>query len=415
MYNLINFQMKNVYLSVFAAAALLFTACGSDESIDSNDTQTGTLTTSLSFEGMADKPKAADSNAIPTTSWSNINQVQVFVYNAAGKVIYSAVKNPTATNKIFTWTDIPVGTNYTVGVIANVKSDTDPITTTKAGTNAVWDAFNVRGFNVNTQLLIDLKKVGNFAGPYNSKKGTGDVAYASPSEIFTAYKTGVRVDLGVTTNISSTDLALKREVSMMRVRVNHKDALADGVTFNNAQTSILISKNAVGFEFPLGTNKGGIKSTTADKDRIVEIAGATTFNVANPTTGYSPTTIITGDFKLWRDVMVFPNVTKAQTTILPSDNVAADRQYFVMVSALAQPGYIPFGSTTPLTVATPVYWYGTVKGAFKENYIREVNLTLKSKGTVDPPVDPTEEGTLVIELGQPENWNSNIQSESMDL
>lgn len=413
--------MKSIYLSVFAAAALLFTACSSDESTDQNDSQTGTLTTDLSFEGVGGV-KAASSTAVPTTSWSNVKQVQIFVYNGTtGDVVYSAVKTPTAGNHQFTWTDIPAGTGYTIGVVANVKSSTDAVTTYKAGSAIEWDAFNVRGFKVNSQLHVEMKKLTTFAGPYEGKKGTGDIPYTSPSEIFTAYKTGVNIASGTTVTIAASDLALKREVAMMRVRVNHKDAIADGVTFNNTSSSILISRNTSGFEFPLGTNKGGIKAiVAADKDRIIEIAGSTTFKTADPTAadGYktSPApVIIGGDFKLWRDVIVFPNVTKSETSVLPSDNVDATKQYFIMVSALAPVGYVPYGSTTALTSPTTVYWYGIIEGAFKENYIREVNLSLKSKGIVDPPVDPTQNGKLIIELGEPEEWNSAIQSEDIDL
>lgn len=419
--------MKNVYLSVFAAAALLFTACGSDESIDSNDTQTGTLTTALSFEGVADKPKAAASNCIPVTSWSNVKQVQVFVYDNTGKVIYTKVVQPTAGSHSYTWTDVPAGTGYTVGVMANVKSDTDPIDTKIGATSVVWNA-NVKNLIVNSALSIDMKQKAAFQGPYATYAGNASLphkankAYNSPSEIFTAYATSVNITQSGTTTLGP--LNLKREVAMMRVRIDQSQNGNDVVALkSNANASILIQRQTTGFEFPLGTNKGGIKTATASVNRIVEVAGVNTFKFADPTSpayavpGGGTPKIIDGNFKLWQDVIVFPNVTKAQQPgITPSTaTVAADRQYFVLISGTAPVGYVPEGTTTALTVATPVYWYANVKGAFVENSIREVNLVLKSKGSVTPPDVPTEEGTLVVTLGDPEPWNSVIQSENIEM
>ncbi len=48
--------------------------------------------------------------------------VQFLLYNASGQVVYSTIVNPTSALTTFTYTDVPVGTGYTLVAVANVKS-----------------------------------------------------------------------------------------------------------------------------------------------------------------------------------------------------------------------------------------------------------------------------------------------------
>ena len=114
----------------------------------------------------------------------------------------------------------------------------------------------------------------------------------------------------------------------------------------------------------------------------------------------------------WKDIRVLPNATKAEGKATDADADAA-RRYFVILSGWAPAGY-EYADGTKATVAQPVYWAGTVKGVFSPNVIREVNMTIQSKGYQEIP-NPGKEGSLIIEVSAPEAWNSNIVTENIGV
>lgn len=119
----------------------------------------------LNFEGTSmeqgSKTRAAQSTAVPETSWSNIRQVQILLYDASNIVRFSDVVTPTAGNTTFTYTDVPAGT-YTMVAIANAKSSADAINTyLDGGTTPVeWGMWNVRQKQV--QNMVMKYKTGTF-------------------------------------------------------------------------------------------------------------------------------------------------------------------------------------------------------------------------------------------------------------
>ena len=148
--------MKKVLFSL-AFAVMLFSSCGSDENVPAAS-KTGELFTEVTFDGLTSK--AATSTAIPVTTWSNVNKIQLFLYNAtSGVVAFSDIIDPAAsTTKIFKWTNVPQGT-YELAIVANINSATDNVATSLDG-GANWtkfDAYNVLGKALNSQLFIDLK------------------------------------------------------------------------------------------------------------------------------------------------------------------------------------------------------------------------------------------------------------------
>jgi hypothetical protein len=408
--------MKKFFLSLMTLS-LLFTSCSNDDNVTSEGDDVGAIKGVLKFEGVDNGVKAALSTAIPITSWANVKQAQLFLYDATtGNVAYSYTFNPNAARTEFTWTNIPTGT-YDVAVVANMKSSTDNIRTSlDGGTNASeWTDFNVRNRKINTQIFSDLKPAASFPAAYNAKKGPGDKPFVAPSEIFTAYGTSpVTIVQGQTVDLTPNPLALKREVALMRVRVDKTYSKLSAVKFDDPSTSILIHNQPVGFGLKLGTFAGGIKAAS-DKDRIIVGAqGANTFNTADPTTTtHNPTKIIDSKFTLWKEIIVFPNAAKADGK---APNALADnaRKYFIMISALAPAGYT-LDDGTVLAAATPVFWWGVINEVFAPNNIREVNLTIKSSGAVTPPTDPTEEGGLTIKVNAPENWASVIQDSNIEI
>ena len=411
--------MKKSLLGMLAAVlAGTVVSCSKDSKPEGQEeTAGGSLTTKVVFEEAAGTKAAALSTAIPTTSWANIKQVQVFLYDASGAVKYSDVMTPSAGSTTFTWTDVPAGT-YTVAMVANVKSTTDNVTTYLDGgtTPSAWTKFNVRSKSVNTQLLVGHKSSA-FPASYPTAGLAGKSAFAEPAEIFTGYASGVTVTTGQTTNLSSSPIALKREVALMRVRVktnDQTDADNTNIQFNQADASILIHRLPDGMKIGQG-NAGGVEPTSNNNHIMVAASGVNTFSSANPASGYGPGTIIDADYTLWRDVVVFPN-DAGRTNTSSTVQAANDRQYFIVVSGHAPQGHVlADGTTVTLPAGQTVYWSGLIRDAFVPNVIREVNLSLRSGGTTEPPVEPTQEGGLTIVVSAPAEWNSNIERTDIEL
>lgn len=402
---------------LLAGVSVLWSACNNSDDIPNKGDEDGVAKGKVQFTvqfGQDPAPRATKSTAIPNTSWNNINQIQFLLVDATtGAVKYAETTNPaaggTASAKTYTYSDVPVG-SYTLHVIANAgQNNIDPYFD---GNNGVWNSYNVRQKQLNTLFLKH--KAGAFPSFAQTAQTTaGNSAFVEPAEIFYATSTSVAITDGATTTLPS--ISLKRKVSLMRVRVNYDDSeagvnntptAADGVDWTK-DASIMI------YRLPEQIGANGVVSTTSNAKHVLTIFdgtnGANTFKTADPTTGYGPANgkILTDNFKLWRDIVVFPNGTTSGQA--PSAN-----QYFIVISAQGKTGH-ELADGTKLTAPTTVYWSGVIKDNLIPNQIREVNLTLKSGGTIDIPTEPRLEGGLKIELGAPEPWDSNIVQTDIPL
>ncbi len=414
--------MKKIYFSLITIAILLFTACTNDVPVNEKTNETGTLSATISFEAKTGSglkaTRAASSTAIPTVSWANVNQVQLFLYDDNGIVKFSRTVKPTATVTTFNWENVPVGT-YHLALLANVKSNTDAIATSVEGSMTELTDENVIGKALNSVIKIDLKTedLPTTTGPHNWNLPitTDRVGYAAPSEIFTAYEDEVKIEAGRNTPLR--DLILRREISLLRARFNIKeipdqDAGIEKPTFGNPGDFIVVQRLPVGFGLKAGSFAGGILDDTSDDKRVlVGATGTTTYQTADPTVGYNPTTILDNDFTMWHDIYVLPNASAQEISAGSLENTSdapAGRQYFIIIAASVDEGYEYQDGTIATVENQPVYWFGTIKGLFTKNVIREVNMTLNTKGYPDIPGGPGEFGALEITVGAPEPWNSTI-------
>lgn len=431
--------MKKFFLSALTAVAIMFSACSNSDDVVSPEGNDGSVKLAMKFEeanasGIRALPPK--STAIPKTSWGNINKVRLFLYNPTTGVIgYSHVVDP-STIAVgdpyeFGFYDVPSGTGYELLLMANVNSSEDPIATSVNG----WGSFaefgnhTVRTKTFNTDVVMDLQKLdatklGNLAAQGHVVPAAR-VLYNPISEIFTASKSGVDIITGVTRDITSTPLPLKREVSMMRVRIDKTvDFLNEPgaeVNFNHTSNLIAVQTIADKFGVKVGSFAGGILGA-ADREKIVIGAnGNNTFRTTDPTTathtnntvsGANPTVIVPGSFTLWQEIIVLPNTTKAEGKAA-ADNAEQSRKYTVIVSAWAPAGY-EFDNGTTLAAAGPVYWSGIIDEVFLENNIREVNLTIKSRGDKEWP-EIKEEGGLEITVGAPLQWEDAIESSNKEI
>ncbi|WP_455785753.1 FimB/Mfa2 family fimbrial subunit [Butyricimonas faecihominis] len=394
-------------------AMVVVCACSKSGGSDYPDPEKAGLTFQVTFDKTGMEGRAPQSTAIPETSWSNIKQLQFLLYNTSGQVIYSTIVNPTSALTTFTYTDVPVGTGYTLVAVANVKSSSDAITTYLDGgtTPTEWTMWNVRQKTL-PNLVIE-HKAGDFPTFCSSKLTTaGNTAYTEPSEIFMGASASFDVTAGITTTVPA--IALKREVAMLRVRLNVKDSETDNLNTVDFTKDASIMIYRLPDNMKVGAaNAGGVSSTSTDAN-ILAVKDGTIFNTANPTSGYDPKVILGGNFTMWRDIIVWPNNGGRAVNGASTAEASTDRQYFIVVSGRGATGHI-LANGDEMAADGPVYWSGLIKENFTPNTIREVNLTLRSGGTTDVPTKPREEGGLTISVGTPEAWSSNIVESALTL
>ena len=394
-------------------AMVVVCACSKSGGSDYPDPEKAGLTFQVTFDKTGMEGRAPQSTAIPETSWSNIKQLQFLLYNTSGQVVYSTIVNPTSALTTFTYTDVPVGTGYTLVAVANVKSSSDAITTYLDGgtTPTEWTMWNVRQKTL-PNLVIE-HKAGDFPTFCSSKLTTaGNTAYTEPSEIFMGASASFDVTTGITTTVPA--IALKREVAMLRVRLNVKDSETDNLNTVDFTKDASIMIYRLPDNMKVGAaNAGGVSSTSTDAN-ILAVKDGTIFNTANPTSGYDPKVILGGNFTMWRDIIVWPNNGGRAVNGASTAEASTDRQYFIVVSGRGATGHI-LANGDEMAADGPVYWSGLIKENFTPNTIREVNLTLRSGGTTDVPTKPKEEGGLTISVGTPEAWSSNIVESALTL
>lgn len=241
---------------------------------------------------------------------------------------------------------------------------------------------------------------------------TGKTWLKQPAEVFTAYAPNVVVAEGVNTTVPT--LNLKRDVSMMRVRLDVGSDNTD-VNFNDASAYIRIDRLSDGMKITSDANVFGAgnpdfamnaaEGLTAFRDDTYDMSGyGDNDNSGTPT-------VVSGNYKLWNDIIIFPNVDRHENyTATP----AANDKYFIVVAGMADAGHV-LSDGTILSNAGVVYWSGIVDGPFINNVIREVNLRLATSGTTTEPTEPPLYGGLDIFVGEPMDWDSNIQVENIDL
>lgn len=394
-------------------AMVVVCACSKSGGSDYPDPEKAGLTFQVTFDKTGMEGRVPQSTAIPETSWSNIKQLQFLLYNTSGQVVYSTIVNPTSALTTFTYTDVPVGTGYTLVAVANVKSSSDAITTYLDGgtTPTEWTMWNVRQKTL-PNLVIE-HKAGDFPTFCSSKLTTaGNTAYTEPSEIFMGASASFDVTTGITTTVPA--IALKREVAMLRVRLNVKDSETDNLNTVDFTKDASIMIYRLPDNMKVGAaNAGGVSSTSTDAN-ILAVKDGTIFNTANPTSGYDPKVILGGNFTMWRDIIVWPNNGGRAVNGASTAEASTDRQYFIVVSGRGATGHI-LANGDEMAADGPVYWSGLIKENFTPNTIREVNLTLRSGGTTDVPTKPREEGGLTISVGTPEAWSSNIVESALTL
>lgn len=380
--------------------ALVMTACSSDqnEAIDAS-AKTGTFEISIAFDA-SNQGETRASTAIPTTGWTNIKQLQFFLYNpTTGSVAWSDIVYPNTTagttSKTYAYTTIPAG-NYTLVAVANAQSATDDVATYVGGAVQPWSVGNVYLKDVST-MLIKHKGMTGWPATINpvSSSLTSLVPHTQPSEVFMG---SAAVSISSATP-GSASISLKREVSMMRVRVDKSNPIASDVDFTVASAAVMLYN--LPDQMGISATTGGITSASTPAN-VLYAGGA--FSTA--TTGYLDDG---GNYSCWKETIVFPNNGGRANNANTTANAVTANKYFVVLCGVAQAGHV-FANSAVATGGELVFWYGQINEVFTPNIIREVNLVLLTGGLPTPPPGVVEYGGLTIEVNEPLPWGSIVVS-----
>ena len=338
-------RRKNFFVTLMMGAALIagLASCNKDSDPvgGADDGATGALSISLAFE----KAPAtyAQSSAIPTTSWANnIKSLAVFfvqsgVIKNAQEVPYDNTKNDIADQPNRVINGIPAGT-YDVYVFANwdQRSTID------------WSIATAKGRNI-VDLYMDAVKSTTYDGykDYNATSNPNgseaySVGYDEAPEVFVASKKNVQIVADKTTDgngvakgengYTPATYKLTRIVSLVRVRINQLEDNTnnrnDAIDFQAGEASLRIRRIKTGINLTYdpttvtdanaetmlrGTVRRNAITGLDDKvdqgitakNTVFFAKGA--FESMYPTTGYNSNgTILSGNFKSWKDVMLIP-------------------------------------------------------------------------------------------------------------
>ncbi|WP_291528902.1 FimB/Mfa2 family fimbrial subunit [Bacteroides sp. UBA939] len=431
---------KKVILMWSLFAAMTFSACTENE--DAPETENVEFSIELDFSGSAGT-RAASTNAIPVTSWDIIDKIQFFLYDkTTGVVKFSAVETPTAGNfnegnppalspkKKYVYTSVPAGTYKLVAVASTTAKPLTNITPFGATNDAAWDKFNVLDKNISSLYMTHKAIVDGDNDPVwpafmdNTEfvdPATAMIPYQEPAEIFLG-TTLNDADVVVTGNqMNSAAITLTREVSLMRVRIDVKSNANVAFAGTGADaSSVLIRHLPEKMNIGAGT-AGGVNSVyNATTLKAVQFIteGINTFKTADPVVnaGYgadaSKLKIVDANFKLWRDIIVFPNSDRAAQAVTAGGNAIGNRKYLITVTGKAKAGHT-LADGTPAVVGSTVYWTGIIDDKFLPNQIREVNISLNTGGYEEPPV--TEFGDLTIVVNEPTPWDNNIVTSIVEM
>lgn len=430
-------KRKNFFVTLMMGAALIagLASCNKDSDPvgGADDGATGALSISLAFE-KSPATYAAQSLAIPTTSWANnIKSLAVFfvengVIKNAQTVPYDNTKNDIADQPNRVINGIPAGT-YDVYVFANwdQRSTID------------WSIATAKGRNI-VDLYMDAVKSTTYDGykDYNATSNpngseANSVGYDEAPEVFVAFKKNVQIVADKTTDgngvakgensYTPATYKLTRIVSLVRVRINQLEDNTnnhnDAIDFQTGEASLRIRRIKTGINLTydpttvtdanaetmlLGTVRRNAIAGLDDKVNLGITAKNTVFfakgafESMDPTTGYNSNgTILSGNFKSWKDVMLIPAGYPKDTD--------GDGENDVL--------------TAPQGVQ--IAWAGAVTATLKGNCILELNLTLRGAGTWVDPTDPDkplpqpeEYGNLEITVGLAD-WNATIDNVDVDM
>lgn len=401
------------------------------------DGPTGTVTVRFGFDTGSSPSTYAYTAKKPVTTWTkSIDDMLFIVADATGEILDSReltvpIENNNSAQAIQTLTNIIAGTDLQVWVIANLK------TAVKKTSDLEW--VGLKGRNVSE---IVMQAHGATIGSEQNDADFGEMPFRPAPEIFAAVKIGRTI--GADTNTDLGTFKMNRVVSLFRVLIDKEtnNTLNADVDFTHEKASLRIRRTPSTITFPAvvstqstdyATSGDGVPTYTYTpavmdptmtsgqivtyvdgRNASAPVEGDTGFKDQEPNSAdYTGSgTMINGNFKTWRDVIVFPGGE------VDGAEEASKKKYDVVIMGWAPGGYRAQSGVTVPAGGGLVAWSGNVNSKIEANQILEVAMTLSSAGVYIDPSDPVipEPGSYghVDITVQPMEWG-NIVSTDMEL
>ncbi|MDE5845152.1 MAG: hypothetical protein K2H44_07195 [Muribaculaceae bacterium] len=219
-----------------------------------------------------------------------------------------------------------------------------------------------------------------------------------PGSIFRGGVTNVVIDGDREVTIGTE---LERDVALLRIRFNPRVWNTDGLIDFTQNSGIFIGNIPQYMHLPeIITSDGQTSTPSYQPTSVNSIRNAVmsiydpngTFKWQDPTeedgyefaegNGTDEAHIVTPEFPLWRDIIVFPTANLDAS----SDQKSAN-PYYITISAKAYKGHkLQDGSI--MQEDGTVYWSAKIETVFKQNKIYEFNIQLYGGGTYPLPPDP---------------------------
>lgn len=360
-------------------------ACNKDD-VTPTDQGKGNVKITFGFdqETGANGPATAAvpvSDKKPTTSWAGNVKDLVILFAKTDGTIEDArrIDVPTATDittpQDVSLKNIPAGTYNTV-IIAN-SGQADNILSN-------WTPEGAKTKNL-SNLLMNLVSE-------TMPQGITGTGYKEPAEIFYANQSvTVQADKD---NTVSTPFALKRAVSLIRVRLIPAGPNKDKIDFTT------LGKGAIFFRKVQTTMTAGNVLSGRDENKGIYIGKS--FLGTEPT-GYTGTKNILGNgVTCYQDFLSFPGGSKDK---------GAEKFDIMIMGTTKDATYVPTGHNPgdPVAKDTPIYWSGSISEVAAANGILEVVITVQSAGEQTVP-EVGSYGNLTIQVNVSE-WGNVTQYE----
>lgn len=380
--------MKKSIFGLFVAsffAATITTSCDNTQDVidPSVSGETGNMEISFNFKSTPGTYADPDDYVVPTTYWSDIESLGVFMVDNSNVIVYAnditsmvnSVDN--ASNQSVTVSNIEEG-SYTLYVLANYETSN-----TKAqgyGYGGVPQTsispVSYVGKYLST-LVLDIASDSSFDYPLEEDPG---YSYGAAPNYFLGTADNVTISSATTANV---DVSLERIVSLVRVMINNSVDPASStnadIDFTDSDASFMIRRINSTYDVSTG-------NYADDATNVETLYFKKGFLSADPTSGYASgstySSVLQTPYTTYQDALLFPGGA--------DENDSSSQLNFVVTGICKVDGYECYGGLTA-DIGDMVAWAGNVKQALVVNNVMIVKLNLQTAGQLvdeDHPLPP---------------------------
>ena len=437
--------MKKKIFALFAVPMVLvgLSSCNKTVSeFDATNGETGTLKLNVTFASTGlTKASVSDNNTMrPTSTWADVNSLMLIVCNSEDEVV-ARTEVPlndftqTGTSDTYYFTNIPVGSGYTVYAIANYTTDATTAWTYGYGGLPSGDFSLPNNGDIPGFLDID---------EYTVYNGVPNVGYTVPTvgtlfslenaaNFYSVYSAAPNYFVGKATNVeveaaqdANETIELVRPVNLVRVKVKLSEVNVDAqgnakITFDTEDASMVLRRvntayNFVGGEYTSAstTPEYNVSFAPGPFTRIATLSGVPS--------GYTGTALTDDSYTWYKDMLAFPPTNYSTQEIESIASNLGDRYpnqlrlslYATVANGVADyqdsDGVIVEPGTVVSFSADAAFTDSDYENLYNGNVIITLNVELKSNGNTggEPPVNANSNMNVTVELS---DWEYEVETE----